>query len=141
MASAAAGGKVSVLGPVSTLATQRLAVRPLDLDRVHMNGGFLGDWRSANQQSTVDLNRVELQIERAMVEEMREDLFSSRVVVARVAAPACDDTAWQRTGWTTLGEAPPERGREVELVAVPYHLWANRGPSVMRVFTPIWSAG
>jgi hypothetical protein len=105
------------------LATQRLAVHPLDLDRVRLDGGFLGDWQSANQQSTVDLNRVELQIERAMVEEMREDLLGSRVVVARVAAPARDDTAWQRTGWTTLGEASPKRGREVELVADPCQLW------------------
>jgi hypothetical protein len=76
-----------------------------------------------------------------MVEEPREDLLGSRVVVARVAALARDDTAWQRTGWATLGEAPPKHGREVELVAVPYHPWVNRGPSVMRVFTPIWSAG
>jgi uncharacterized protein len=25
----------------------------------------------------------------------------------------------------------------VWLTAIPYHLWANRGPSVMRIFVPI----
>jgi hypothetical protein len=35
-----------------------------------------------------------------------------------------------------LGAEPIVTGREVELVAIPYALWANRGPSVMRVFVP-----
>ena len=34
-------------------------------------------------------------------------------------------------------EAPPAAGDRAELVAVPHHLWANRGPSVMRVFVPL----
>ena len=90
MASAAAGGKVSVPGPVTTSATEWLAVRPLGVDRVRPDGGVFADWQEANRKSTVDLNRVELQIDRAMV---------------------------------------------------GYHLWASRGPSVMRVFRPIWSVG
>jgi len=124
----------------------RMTVAHPAVDAVHSmaaieRGPLVYCFESVDQPSTVDLNRVELQTDRAMVEELREDLLGSRVVVARVAALARDDTAWQRTGWATLGETPPKVGNEVELVAVPYHLWANRGPSVMRVFTPIWSAG
>ncbi|WP_420811038.1 hypothetical protein [Diaminobutyricibacter tongyongensis] len=41
-------------------------------------------------------------------------------------------------GFFTL--RPRERRRwgsdEVRLVAIPYALWANRGPSVMRIFVP-----
>ena len=48
-----------------------------------------------------------------------------------------DDSAWEGDGWATLGAEPPSRRRAVELTAIPYHLWANRGPSTMRVFVPV----
>jgi DUF1680 family protein len=95
-------------------------------------------FESPDQPSSVDLNRVELLADRDLREEPRHDLPGPAVVAARVTAVARDDTPWERSGWASLSEAPPRRGREVELVAVPYYLWANRGPSVMRIFTPIW---
>jgi DUF1680 family protein len=96
-------------------------------------------FESPDQPSSVDLNRVELLPDRGLREDPRHDLPGPAVVAARVTAVARDDAPWERSGWASLSEAPPRRGREVELVAVPYHLWANRGPSVMRIFTPIWS--
>ena len=74
---------------------------------------------------------------RALTEEVRDDLPGGPAVVARVPAVARDDSQWSRTGWATLGDEPDRHDTDVVLTAIPYHLWANRGPSVMRIFTPI----
>jgi DUF1680 family protein len=92
---------------------------------------------SPDQAAGVDLNRVELVVSEELVEEPRQ-MFGRQIVTIRVAAVARDDTWWQQRGWATLGEQPARQGQPIELVAIPYHLWANRGGSVMRVFTPIW---
>ena len=98
-------------------------------------------FESPDQAAGVDLNRVEVLTGRPLTEEHHGDLLGQPIVTVRVAAIARDDSGWSRMGWATLGEEPERSGREVELVAVPYHLWANRGPSVMRIFTPARSAG
>jgi DUF1680 family protein len=95
-------------------------------------------FESPDQAPDVDLNRVEILVDEPLSEEPA-DLLGQAVVAVRVAAVARDDSAWSRTGWATLGDLPAVSGRRVELVAVPYHLWANRGASVMRIFTPAWA--
>lgn len=90
--------------------------------------------------SGIDLNRVEILADRPMTAEYRADLLGSPVVVAHVAAIIRDDSAWNHLGWAELGDEPQRRGREIDLVAIPYHLWANRGASSMRIFTPMWPA-
>jgi DUF1680 family protein len=94
-------------------------------------------FESVDQPSTVDLNHVELRVDEAMTEELDANLPGGAAVVARVPAVARDDSNWGRTGWATLGDEPARRDTDVMLTAIPYHLWANRGPSVMRIFTPI----
>lgn len=86
---------------------------------------------SPDQETGVDLNHVELLVDRPLNEETRDG-----TVVITATGVARDDSPWAGRGWATLGEEPPAGGREVTLTAVPYHLWANRGPSVMRVFIP-----
>jgi DUF1680 family protein len=93
---------------------------------------------SPDQPDGVDLNRVELLADEPLTEEYREDLLGQPAVIARVHAIARDDSAWARTGWATRGQAPAPTGDRVVLTAIPYHLWANRGPSVMRTFVPVW---
>jgi len=90
---------------------------------------------SPDQPEGVDLNRVELLLDEPLVEQRRE-LLGSTVPVVQVEALARDDSAWAGSGWATLGEEPVTVGRRVRLTAIPYHLWANRGPSVMRIFVP-----
>ncbi len=120
----------------------RLTVAHPAVDAVHgmaalERGPVVYCFESPDQESTVDLNRVELVLDRPPVEEVL-DLLGQPVIVARVAAVARDDSAWGRLGWATIGEEPARHGAQVDLVAIPYHLWANRGPSVMRIFTPVW---
>jgi uncharacterized protein len=88
-------------------------------------------------QPGVDLNHVELLADEPLVEELREDFLGQPAVVARVHGIARDDSAWRGSGWATFGEQPAHTGRRVILTAIPYHLWANRGPSVMRIFVPV----
>lgn len=40
------------------------------------------------------------------------------------------------TGWPYAPPAPPEIGEAVEIPLHPYHRWARRGPSTMRVWLP-----
>jgi uncharacterized protein len=91
---------------------------------------------SPDQPDGVDLNRVELVLDEQPVEEQRE-LLGTPVVAVHIAASARDDSGWAGAGWATLGEEPAPAGRRVRLTAIPYHLWANRGPSVMRIFVPV----
>jgi DUF1680 family protein len=90
---------------------------------------------SPDQPDGVDLNRVELLLDEPPSEE-RRDLLGGTVAVVHVDAFARDDSAWAGSGWATLSEEPAPAGRRVRLIAIPYHLWANRGPSVMRIFVP-----
>lgn len=90
---------------------------------------------SPDQSDAVDLNRVELLVDRPLTEEVR-DILGQRVAIVVASGIARDDSGWTRSGWATLGQQPPSTGRPVELIAIPYHLWANRGPSVMRIFVP-----
>ncbi|HEY2950375.1 MAG TPA: glycoside hydrolase family 127 protein, partial [Micromonosporaceae bacterium] len=90
---------------------------------------------SPDQPDGVDLNRVELLVDEPLTEAYR-DLLGQPVVVIEAEAYARDDSAWNRSGWATLGDEPAAAGRRVRLTAIPYHLWANRGPSVMRIFVP-----
>jgi DUF1680 family protein len=92
---------------------------------------------SPDQPDGVDLNHVELLIDRPLVEEFRADLLGQPAVVVTADAIARDDSGWDGIGWATLGAEPPPGRRPVRVTAIPYHLWANRGPSVMRIFVPV----
>jgi len=93
---------------------------------------------SPDQETGIDLNRVEILLDRPLVEEFHTDLLGQPVVTVRLAAIARDDSVWSGIGWATMEEQPERSGHEVELVAVPYNPWANRGSSVMRICTPAW---
>ncbi|UUU20364.1 glycoside hydrolase family 127 protein [Streptomyces sp. DSM 40750] len=63
------------------------------------------------------------------------DASAGTVVVAgEVAVPTGDgDAAWP---YEALGHPAPRPADPTGIVLVPYHSWANRGPSTMRVWLP-----
>jgi DUF1680 family protein len=91
---------------------------------------------SPDSPEGVDLNHVDVLVDEPLTEHRTDDLPGGPGVVVEVAGVMRDDSAWSGTGWLPLAEAPAETGRRVTLTAIPYHLWANRGPSVMRIFVP-----
>jgi len=91
---------------------------------------------SPDSPDGVDLNHIEVLVDEPLAERVAEDLPGGPGVVVEVAAVMRDDSAWAGTGWFALDEEPAESGRRVTLTAIPYRLWANRGPSVMRIFVP-----
>ncbi|MFL6142947.1 MAG: glycoside hydrolase family 127 protein [Labedaea sp.] len=91
---------------------------------------------SPDQPDGVDLNHAELLVRQPLTEERVPDLLGSPAVVVHAAGLARDDSGWAESGWATLGAEPAHAGTPVRLTAIPYHLWANRGPSAMRIFVP-----
>jgi uncharacterized protein len=95
---------------------------------------------SPDSPAGVDLNHVELLVDQPLAEQRTDDLPGGPAVVVRAAGVLRDDAAWAGTGWLPLADAPAgesaDAGRRITLTAIPYRLWANRGPSVMRIFVP-----
>lgn len=96
-------------------------------------------FESHDQPSGVDLNHIELLVDEP-IQERVEEVAGQSVTVLRVAGVARDDSAWTGTGWMPYDGQPKTTGNEVELTAIPYSLWANRGPSTMRIFVPVHTA-
>jgi DUF1680 family protein len=91
---------------------------------------------SLDQPEGVDVNHVELCVGEPLHEQVREGFLGEAAVLVTATGLARDDSGWAGIGWADRSELPPVAGRPVTLTAIPYHLWANRGPSVMRVFIP-----
>ena len=66
----------------------------------------------------------------------RPDLLGGTVAI-EVEGVVRDDSGWGGSGWASLGEDTPQSTRRATLTAIPYYLWANRGPSAMRVWVPL----
>jgi DUF1680 family protein len=92
---------------------------------------------SPDQPAGVDLNHVELLAGEPLREQPRDDFLGGPAVLVTATGLVRDESGWAGTGWRTLDEQPAGEGQRVELTAIPYHLWANRGPSVMRIFVPV----
>jgi DUF1680 family protein len=75
---------------------------------------------SQDQPDGVHLDHVELLVDEPLRETVRDDLPGGPALVVTATGLDRDDSS----------------GRRVTLTAIPYHLWANRGPSAMRVFIP-----
>ena len=94
-------------------------------------------FESVDQAVNVDLNHVELRNRTPIAEEVVTDFLGRATVILRANAVARDDTGWAQSGWARYAAQPSTGMRPVELVAIPYALWANRGPSAMRIFVPM----
>ncbi len=90
---------------------------------------------SPDQGDDVDVNSVELAVDRPLVTE-REELLGREVVTIRATGVQADTAAWGDSGYAPFGLEPHSPAREVPLKLIPYALWANRGPSIMRIHLP-----
>ncbi|ROS73347.1 glycoside hydrolase family 127 protein [Cellulomonas sp. PhB143] len=94
-----------------------------------------------DQAAGVVVDDARLDPDETITVERRDDLLGGTTVLrARGRVVRAPDGA-ARAPYRPLGDAVPTDGgddeRDVELVAIPYHLWANRGPQPMRVWIPL----
>ena len=88
----------------------------------------------ADLPDDVELDDVRLAADPDLTVTPRPDLLGGVVAVrARGIVRPASSWSWPY-GPAADGDAGAER--EVELLAVPYHAWANRGPNAMRVWIP-----
>ena len=64
----------------------------------------------------------------------RPDLLGGTVVLSAEATVDPPAPGWSGRLYRPLAEVEPPDPRPVQLTAIPYHLWANRDPSPMRVW-------
>ncbi len=92
---------------------------------------------SHDQLDGVGLDHVELVPGGTLRVVPRDDLLGGTLTI-EADGLVRDDSGWTgHAGWATLGEEPTAPARKVTLTAIPYYLWANRGPSAMRVWVPL----
>ncbi len=132
------GDKVTVFIPV----VPRLTIAHPSVDAVRgevaiERGPIVYAFESKDQQAAVDLNRVELVVGSELKEVFVDDFLGQQAVLIEATGVTRDDSAWADTGWKPYLPNETPIGERVDLVAIPYALWANRGPSIMRIFTPI----
>lgn len=85
----------------------------------------------------VDLEAVTLDPRAPLVERTGDGLFAGEVLVATAGtAHDLEDGDDARTDLPYARSAPAGPHRPTDLTFVPYRLWANRGPSTMRVWVP-----
>ncbi|GAB3921610.1 hypothetical protein GCM10011575_15550 [Microlunatus endophyticus] len=70
----------------------------------------------------------------AALTEQRSELLEGIVIIKASGAVVDHDAV---PGGYTGQPGPEYARRDTELVAIPYHLWANRGPQPMRVWIPV----
>jgi DUF1680 family protein len=93
---------------------------------------------SPDQDEGLDLERVSL-IPALGFEEIPIEIGGHRTIGLRARGVRRDDAIWADALWRTIDDLVPETGTDVPLTFVPYGLWANRGPSTLRVFVPLAS--
>ncbi|MEL7977290.1 beta-L-arabinofuranosidase domain-containing protein [Isoptericola sp. F-RaC21] len=88
----------------------------------------------ADQGPDAVVDDVRIDAAAALGEEERPDLLGGTVVVtATGTVQPRPDAGPYRSAATPL----PAAGGTTTLRAIPYHLWANRGPQAMRVWIPV----
>ena len=95
---------------------------------------------SPDQESGVDVNIVEVTTDHELVIETRT-LLGREIAGITAKGLVRDAGKWPPTGYATLGDEPGVARRLVDIRLIPYALWANRGPSTMRIHLPVAAVG
>jgi DUF1680 family protein len=91
-----------------------------------------------DQPEGVDLDTVGVALD-AMFREVPIEIAGHKTVALVFEGTVRSDSEWTDSAWGDPSlQSPP---RMVELTAIPYYLWANRGPSIMRIHIPVSSTG
>ena len=90
----------------------------------------------ADQPVGTDLFDMELEPSVPLRSSWRPDLLDG-VMAVHASGHVVDSGPWEGRLYRRVEPANGEPRRSVDLTAVPYYAWANRGPNAMRVWLPI----
>ena len=90
----------------------------------------------ADQPAGTDLFDMELEPSVPLRSSWRPDLLDG-VMAVHASGHVVDSAPWEGRLYRRVEPANGEPRRSVDLTAVPYYAWANRGPNAMRVWLPI----
>jgi DUF1680 family protein len=82
----------------------------------------------------VNLEDVELDPAQAFAAEWRQELLGGTVALRASGLERSPGAAWHERLYAPVGEVPAGAARPVSLLAIPYHLWANRAPGQLQVW-------
>ncbi|NNM86899.1 MAG: glycoside hydrolase family 127 protein, partial [Phycisphaerae bacterium] len=88
----------------------------------------------ADMDEATPLLDVQLDLTKPLEAHDRPDLLAG-VTTIRAAGVLTDGAAWQK--WPYRPLRPARILHAVDLVAIPYFTWANRGPGAMRIWIPL----
>ncbi|MFD1716932.1 glycoside hydrolase family 127 protein [Georgenia deserti] len=98
-------------------------------------GPLVYAFEGADQPDGVVVDDMLLDVTGEITEEHRPDLLGG-VTVLRARGYRGTPPPQAATPYAEAGTRPSGHGEPVALTAVPYHVWANRGPNPMRVWVP-----
>jgi DUF1680 family protein len=82
----------------------------------------------------VNLEDVEVDPGQAFAAAWREELLGGVVALRGAGVERTPGPGWDERLYAAVGEEPAGTARPVELLAVPYHAWANRAPGPLQVW-------
>lgn len=82
------------------------------------------------------LNLLDLQLDETVPPQTawREDLLPESVMAIQAAGYVLNTEEWQDRLYRPLSRGQKASHRQVQLTAIPYYAWANRGATMMRVW-------
>ena len=92
----------------------------------------------ADQPAGVDLFDVEVEPSAPLRSSWRPDLLGG-VTAVHASGIVADSGPWEGRLYRPIEPANGGPRRSVDLTAIPYYAWANRGPNAMRVWIPVAS--
>ena len=88
-----------------------------------------------DQEEGVDVLRTQISTTDEMVAKWNPELLGG-VMTVEASGYAMGDAPWDEALYRRVGEGAQPTRRPAKLTAIPYFVWANRGPSAMRVWIP-----
>ena len=91
-------------------------------------------FEGVDQPAGMNLSDIRLRPGSALKAVWREDLLG-KVMQIKADGAVEDTSSWETTLYRKSSSVRPQY-QDLELAAIPYYAWANRGPGTMRVWIP-----
>lgn len=116
---------------------RRVAAHPHILENTGrvalMRGPFIFCLESADHGG-IDLRDVKLPQDATFVTSFRKDLLGGIQVIQATGTVVTSSDNWSTSAYRCARETRHHQSQTIDLVAIPYFAWANRGPGAMQIW-------